>query len=163
MEKTTANKTKEERAARRAEVLSFMQSIGPYSVPISTLAEKHNCTVKTIYSDVKFLIKRIKIDDMGIEGKKILMSLAKNMSIADELKATGDASQRLRGIMASNNTSETLTKIMEQYGFKEKVADKLNVHGTGNIFNLVEKSVEEIKNDKLANKSKAGGDVKSIG
>lgn len=161
MAESKAPKTKEERNARRAEVLSFMKSIGPYSVPVSSMAEKHDCAVNTIYSDIKYLIKRIKFEDMAIEGRKILMSVTKNMSITDELKATGDAMQRLRAVMASNNTSETLTKIFEQYGFKAKVAEKLNVQGNGNIFNLNEKSVEEIKNDKFNNKPKTGGDAKS--
>lgn len=148
----TGPKTKEERDARRAEVLEFMKSIGPYSVPVSTLAEKHNCTVKTIYNDIKFLIKEIKLEDMDVEGRKILMSVSRNMSISDELKASGDDIKRLRAVMASNNTAEVLTKMFEQYGFKEKIADKYRLEGTPTKLQLIEMSDREIKDEKEKHK-----------
>ena len=168
MENSKAPKTKEERGERREEVLGFMKSIGPYSVPVNMLAKKYNCTVNTIYSDIKFLIRKIKFEDMSIEGRKILMSVTRNMSIADELKASGEAIQRLKGVMASNNTAEVLTKMFEQYGFKEKAAEKFQLESIGATFNLITKSVEEIKDAKdrsararLSDKPEARGNNKS--
>ena len=161
MEKKRGPKNKEERDARRVDVLEFMKSIGPYSVPINIMAKKYNCTVKTIYNDVKFLIKRIKLEDMDIEGRKILMSVARNMSISDELKASGDDVKRLRAVMASNNTAEVMTKMFEQYGFKDKIADIHKFEGSAATFNLIEKSVEEIKSEKARSKSRASIDNKS--
>ncbi len=161
MGEKTGPKNKEERDTRRAEVLEFMKSIGPYSVPINTMAEKHNCTVKTIYNDIKFLIKRIKLEDMDIEGRKILMSVARNMSISDELKASGDDLKRLRAVMASNNTAEVLTKMFEQYGFKAKIADIHKFEGSAATFNLITKSIKEIKDAKIRNKPGTRSDHKS--
>ncbi len=146
MEKSSAPKTKEERDLRRAEVKDMMETLGPFSVPAKVLAEKHNVAPTIIYNDIKFWINRIDVKKMDLEGKKIIMSLRKNLSITEELKAKGSHTEKIRAIQASNQTAETLTKMMEQYGFKEKIADKLNVQGDQQIiFQEIIKSNEEIK------------------
>lgn len=150
MGKPPVQKTPEQRKARRDAVLDFMETLGPYSVPAKVLAKKHDCSVQVIYGDIKFLINKIDIKRMDLEGKKLMMSLSKNLAITETLKNTGTADERIRAVRASNNTAEVLTKIMENYGFKEKIADNLNVMGDIPVtFNIIEKSVEEIKRAKL--------------
>lgn len=163
MEKSSAPKTKEERDLRRAEVKDMMETLGPFSVPAKVLAEKHNVAPTIIYNDINFWIKKIDVKRMGLEGRKIIMSLRKNLSITEELKVKGTHTEKIRAIQASNQTAEVLTKMMEQYGFKEKIADKLNVQGDLPItFNLIEKSVEEIKSEKL-NRNKSNDKPKADG
>lgn len=120
------------------------------SVFLKTLAEKHDVTEKVIYNDIQFWIKRIDMKKMDIEGKKLVMGLMKNMSIIEGLKVSGNPTQQLRAIQTSNQTAEVLTKLMENYGFKEKIADKMDLRADLPVtFNIIEKSVEEIKNEKL--------------
>lgn len=152
-----APKSKEETARRRAEVLEFMESIGPFSIPAAVIAKKHGVTVKMIYNDRDFWVKKIDFNKIDLEGKKLIMSLMKNLSITEELKAKGTPAERIKAIQASNQTTEVLTKIMENYGFKEKIADKMEHLGNAPVtINLIEKSVEEIKLGKSNNKSKTG-------
>lgn len=152
MEEKRGPKNKELREKRRNEVFDFMKSLGPFSVPANVLAEKHGCTVKMIYNDRDYWIRRIKFKDISLEGKKILMSLMRNMAITEELKAKGEGNQRLKAIMASNNTAEVFTKILEQYGFKEKVADKYRLEGAQTTIQLIEMSDQEIKDEKEKHK-----------
>ena len=150
-----APKLPEETAKRRAAVKDFMETIGPYSVPIKTLAEQHNVTVKVIYNDVNFWIKKIDLSKMDLEGRKIILSVRKNMAIVEELKAKGTHAERIKAIQTSNQTAETLTKMMENYGFKEKIAEKHEVAGSlGVVFNEVTKSAEEIKDGRKRDNSK---------
>ena len=140
-------KTPEETAKRREDVKEFMETIGPYSVPVKTLAGKHEVTVKVVYNDIKFWLKKLDFKDMDLNGKKMIMSLLKNMSISEELKAKGTPTERIRAIQAGNQTAEVLTKIMENYGFKEKIPDNVNVTGNlpGIIIHEVVKTNEQIK------------------
>ena len=148
-------KTPEETAKRREEVKDYMETLGPYSVPKKALADKHRVTIKVIYNDIQYWIKKIDLKRMDVEGRKLIMSVMKNMSITEGLKAKGTSAEQIKAIQASNQTAETLTKLMENYGFKEKIAENLNVHAQETIFNLIVKSVEEIKSEKLDNQPKA--------
>ena len=138
-------KTPEETATRRAEVKDFMESIGPYSVPIKTLAEKYGVTVKIIYNDIQYWIKRIDLKKIDFEGRKLIMSLRKNLAITEKIKVDDKCSNsdRMKAIQASNQTAEILTKIMEQYGFKEKIAEKLE--HIGKIFDV---NIREVSSEK---------------
>lgn len=157
-------KSQEDRIKRRAEVLSYMESVGPFSIPANTLAEKHGVTVKMIYNDRDYWIKKINFKKIDLEGRKLIMSLMKNMAITEELKIKGTPTERIRAIQASNNTAEAITKLMENYGFKEKIADLHEIKNSRPIdIKLIEASVEEIKNDKDKNKPKAKGIVESSG
>ncbi len=157
-------KTPEETAKRRADVKDFMETIGPYSVPVKTLAEKYSVTLKVIYNDIQFWIKKMSFKKMELEGKKLIMAIRKNLSITESLKVDGTKAEKLKAIQTSNQTAEVYTKLLEQYGFKEKIADNLNVVADLPVtINLIEKSVEEIKRDKLIHKSKAEGDSESSG
>jgi len=153
-------KTPEETASRRLEVKDFMESIGPYSVPVKVLAEKHSVTVKIIYNDIQYWIKKIDMKKIDFEGRKLIMSLRKNLAITESIKVDDKSSkaERIKAIQASNQTAEILTKLMENYGFKEKIAEKYEVGGEGAIFNLIEKSVEEIKDAKLKREPAQPGD-----
>ena len=154
---TKAQKSKEERDVRREEVLSFMKSLGPFSVPANVLAEKHNCSVNTIYSDRDFWIKQIKVKDISLVAKKLLMVYERNFAITEELKAKGTPRDRIAAIKVSIDQGKEFTDLLEKYGFKEKIADKMEHLGVSATFTLIEKSVEEIKNAKNAKTGSKSG------
>ena len=147
----TKPKKKSETKERRAEVLDFMQRAGPFVIPVKSLAEKWNCSLKTIYNDRDALIKKINFSNVTSEGKKILMSVQKNMSIGEILRNEKDPIIRLKAIKAINDSGETFTKLLENYGFKAKVAELHKFENPVTI-NFVTHSNEDIKNDKAKNK-----------
>lgn len=154
-------KTPEERQKRRDEVLNYMKSIGPFSIPAKSLAKKYDVTPQLIYDDRDYWIKRINFKKIDLVGKKILMSLEKNMELTEILRAKGKEGIRIKAIAASNNTAEVFTKLLENYGFKEKIAEKLDLREHNVIINEVTKSVEEIKSERNRNnlKSKTKSDA----
>jgi len=140
-----APKTPEERNKRRQAVLNWMEKVGPFSLPAAQLAKEHNCDTMVIYKDREYIIKRMKLEDMNTIGKKTIMTTQKNLSVGEEIRLNSDAKIKLGAITAINQSAETVTRLLEQYGFKEKVAEIRRVEG-GIIFNEVTKSAEEIKN-----------------
>lgn len=164
VDSTKAQKSKEERTKRREEVFDYMKTLGPFSIPVKVLSEKWKCAKLTIYSDRDFWIKKVKFPKIDMVAKKILMTYEKNFAILEELKVEGSVKDKVAAIRASIEQGKEFTDFLEKYGFKEKIADKLEHSGETNmVFNLIEKSVEEIKGDKFTNKSKASGDVESSG
>lgn len=129
MAKKKAQKPQEERNARRAEVLSVMEDLGPYSVPVSTIADKWKCTRKTIYADIKFLINQVDFKAITEEGKKLLMSIRKNIELAEQLRSRGKDKDRLKAIETLNKSAEMLHRMLVQFGYKEEKAQKLEVSG----------------------------------
>ncbi|KKL77144.1 hypothetical protein LCGC14_2037810 [marine sediment metagenome] len=160
---------KSERKQRRQQILAFMEEHGPYSVPTTELSEKWKCSRQTIHKDINFLISKIDIKGIDKEGKKLLYTIRQNIQLAEKLRLRGKDKDRLKAMEIANKSAELLTRLMEQYGFKEKIADKLDFSGLPTTFNLIEKSMEEIKHEKAGNKSgpqssdksKANGDTES--
>ena len=137
-------KSPEETAKRREEVKGFMETIGPYSVPKETLAEKHNVTIKVIYNDIKFWLKKLDFKKMDFEGRRILMGIQKNMALVEAMKVDGSLADKLKAIKLANDTAEAYTRLLEQFGFKEKVAEHLHV--TENVNKLSKEEIEaEVK------------------
>ena len=164
MAKSSAPKTKEERAARRSEVKDFIETLGPYSIPVKSLAEKYDVSLQLIYGDIKFWLKKINFKGVELQGRKLIQHAIKNLAIVEELRAKGLPMERIRAVQASCQAADEVVKLLEGFGYKEKIADNLNVVADMPVtINLIEKSVEEIKRDKLANKSKADGDTESTG
>ncbi len=139
-------KSPAETRERREEVLDFMESIGPYSVPIKVLAEKWKVTIKVIYNDIKVLVNKIDFKDINLEGKKIIMGMKKDLGRIEGMKVEGSVTQIRKAIDLSNKTAEIFTKLQEQYGFKEKIADKVQIDAGLDVIRLTkEERIAEIK------------------
>lgn len=143
------------RAERRKEVKDWMESIGPFSIPVKTFAEKYGVTTDTIYDDRDYWLSKMDFSDVDKFGKKIILGLNKNFSIIEEMKNSKDQRIRLQAISVGNQTSDVFTKMLENYGFKEKVQDKLGVEHKFDeawTVQLIGTPVEEIRNEKRKNK-----------
>lgn len=128
MEKNKAiAKPADERRRRRLNVLALMEDSGPYSIPINDLCEKWNCSRPTIYKDISYWIKKLDFSKIDEEGKRILYTIRQNLRISEQLRKRGKDKDRLKAIELTNKSAELLARIMEQFGFKEKVAEKLDL------------------------------------
>ncbi len=148
------HKSAKERKERREEILNWIQKVGPFSVPVKKIAEKYEVDPRTIRKDREILIKKMDFSKVENTGKQILTTLRNNLSMAEELRVSSSGKDKLGAITVLNQTAQTFTDLLEKYGFKERLADKLE-HSTGNegvVINLVTKSDEEIKKEKNANK-----------
>ena len=108
-------------------------------------------------------LKKVNLKGIELQGRKLIQHAIKNLSIVEELRAKGGPMERLRAVQASCQAADEVVKLLEGFGYKEKIADKLNVVADLPVtFNLIEKSVEEIKRDKLTNKSKTSADSETV-
>lgn len=149
-----ARKSREEVGKRREDVKGFMESIGPYSVPVKTLAEKHGVTVKMIYNDIDFWIKKLDFSKVDLQGRKLLMGISKNLALVEAMRVEGSSSDKLKAIKLANETAEVFTKLLEQYGFKEKVAEKTEhlVKHTKLILEIIDDKNDSESSDKDSKK-----------
>ncbi|MBA7670673.1 hypothetical protein ES703_78819 [subsurface metagenome] len=150
-----APKSKEETKKRREEVLDDMEEFGPFSMPVKELAEKWKCSKQTIYKDRDSWIKKLKFKDISLEGKRLLYNIKENIKLGEKLRTRGKDKDRIKAAELINKSAETFTRIMEQFEFKRKIADTYQIEGLPATFNLIEKSVEEIKDAKTRSKPKA--------
>jgi len=151
---------------RRKELLKVIQKIGIKNAraEVKTWAKHYGVAERTIYTDITQIKKRYKPSEM--QEIKIDLAIARDQALQqslDILSKPGKSDEdKLNAIKVLINASKHYREELEAWGEKQKIADKLDV-ATSNIFNLVEKPVEEIKNDKFANKSKTNGDPESPG
>ena len=158
-----ACKPKAERIARREDVLNEIEENGPYSVEVKTLAVKWNVTPLIIYRDIDFLIKKMDIKKVDRISKKMFKTVQQNIKHAEYVRNNGSLGESLKACDVINKSADQFTKMMEQYGIKSKIADKLDVNSQGITFNLIEKSVKEIKDAKPNNQSETEGNPESTG
>ncbi|KKM76157.1 hypothetical protein LCGC14_1383060 [marine sediment metagenome] len=109
--------------------MTYMEDLGPYSVPIVTLSSKWKCNRNTIKADIKFLIKSVDFKAIDEEGKKLLLSIRKNIQLSEQLRSRGKDKDRLKAIEVMNKSAETLHKMLVQFGYKEEKAQKLEISG----------------------------------
>jgi len=142
-------KQNENMKERRNEVLEYLLNFGPFGIPMGTkkeLAEKWNCCVRTIEKDIEFVITHIKIPKMIKLGQKFLIGYEKMMKVAAQLLQDEDPELRIKGMNAYNQTQDHYTKMCEKYGFKEIIADKIELEGNLNYNSLTkEERQAEIK------------------
>ena len=132
---------------RRNEILEYLLNFGPFGVPVGTkkeLAEKWNCCVRTIEKDINFVISHMKIPKMQKMGQKFLFNYEKAMKVVAQMILDEDPDVRAKGIVALNQTQDHYTKMCEKYGFKEVIADKIELEGNLNYNNLTKEECDEL-------------------
>ena len=116
--------------ARRNEILEYLLNFGPFGVPTGTrkeFAEKWNCSVRTIEGDINYVTLHTKIPKMAKLGQKFLMGYEKTMKVVAQMLQDEDISVRAKGVALFNQTQDHYTKMCEKYGFKEIIADKIEL------------------------------------
>lgn len=134
---------------RRNEILEYLLNFGPFGVPMGTkkeLAEKWSCCVRTIEKDIEFVITHIKIPKMQKMGQRFLIGYEKAMKVAAQMMQDENPDVRAKGVTAFNQTQDHYTKMCEKYGFKDVIADKIELEGNLNYNSLTKEEREaEIK------------------
>jgi len=140
--------------ARRNEILEYLLNFGPFGVPVGTkkeFAEKWNCCVRTIEKDIDFVIRHVKIPKMQKMGQRFLLGYEKAMKVAAQMMQDENPDIRAKGVVAFNQTQDHYTKMCEKYGFKETIADKIEVEGNLN-YNMLTKEERQAEIKRLLGK-----------
>ena len=145
------------------EMQEIMDLIGPNSVNKSYFARKYHFNRRTIDKWYVSLIMSVPKEQIDLIATKAEQSIQKAIKHCEEvISASSNTRDRIMAIGVLNQTVKTQVELLEAYGRKAKVEERLNVSGNlPAVFNLVEKSVEEIKSERNDNKPKAEGNPKS--
>lgn len=148
-------------------ITSYLEAAGAYKVPKSVkeeLAKRFEVTVRQIELDINKLLEKVIRPKLKRISGQFTLTLNSNLDDSHDLKRSQDPLIKARGIGVANQTINTYTDFLEKFGFKEPIAQRHQVEGMSTTFNIIEKSVEEIKDAKsrgLNSKSKADGNDKS--
>lgn len=142
-------------AIRREDVKNHIKQYGPWGYPVKDWAVKHGVTERQIYTDIKVVL-----DHWDIE--KQLLSTASVNSYAQNMKTLqliaidpkNSKAERMEAIRTMNQTVEAMTKFLEAWGYKEKVAERIeqrirgeNIHLMINGVNLNYPLVKKLQRD----------------
>ncbi len=143
------NSPKENTEARRKAVLDYLLEFGPFGIPTSTkdeYAKNWDCDVRTISRDIDFIITHVKVPKMQKMGQKFLLGYEKAIKVAAQMMQSSKPKEKIKGVELYNQTQTNYTKMCEKYGFKEVIADKIEVEGNLNYNSLTkEERQAEIK------------------
>lgn len=151
---------------RRKKLAELVKKVGLKNARgmVNTLAKQFNVVERTIYTDFEYIKKKWKPEE--IKEIKINLQIARDNALnkAMEMLATATTkSETATAIDLVVKTSKHYREELEEWGEKPKEAEIHKFEGVSATFNLVEKSVEEIKGEKSDNKPQADGDSQSPG
>jgi hypothetical protein len=136
---------------RRKDLLNYLNAAGCFGVSsqvIRTLSEKFQVSERQIYKDLEIVIKKVSFPEVEKLSKKFFLSFEIAMKASHRLIISQDPNIQTKGITLLNQTISNFTNFLERFGLKEKIKDERQVDGLAGTFNLITKSVEEIKNER---------------
>jgi len=126
------------------------------------LGERYHCSHTTIKKDIHKIVETLDPRELD---KGFTEFLEANKKIQIEMRKVlrkGSVEQKFKASHIILQNEHGFTDLLEKYGKKPIVADKFEVGILGATFNLIEKSVEEIKNAKSDHKPETKGDAESL-
>jgi len=130
---------------RREKILKYLKSAGAWKISIAVVKElstEFDVTERQIYLDIKNVIKKIPKPKVDEVGNKFLISWEYAIDKAITMMRNPDEEKATTGIKLYFEAVEKFTKFMENYGYKEKIAEKFE--HTGKIFNV---NITEVTNE----------------
>jgi len=130
---------------RRAKILKYLKSAGAWKISLAVvkeLSKEFDVTERQIYLDIKQVIKKIPKPKVDEVGNKFLISWEYAIDKAITMMRNPDEEKAAAGIKLYFEAVDKFTKFMENYGYKEKIAEKFE--HTGKIFNV---NITEVKSE----------------
>lgn len=138
----------------KAKVFDLCDRLGFWNVRPVPVAKQLGTAHQNVSRWKQKYIKKFGIPDIERFGKELNVNSQVVLQELIKLSKDSDKKIRISAIKTFFDSQESFTHFLESFGYKDKVAEKLDVM-TGATFNLIEKSVEEIKNEKSNNKPNA--------
>lgn len=123
-------KTKEARAERLSHLKGLLDNYGYFNISGTYKEEwaaQWNVSVKQIEDDIDELITGYEIPKIKKTAGRFNAGFQKAMRESHSLMNSPDPAQRAAGIDRFNKTVQTFTEFLEEYGFKEKIAEKIAI------------------------------------
>lgn len=114
------------RIDRREKIKRVIEEYGLWNINKTSLAKQFNVNINTIYNDIRLLVEQLQkdsIQETGFNLRMMYRNIDKRLqkALAEEKNPLKQA--RIADVLS--NSAERETRVLEAFGFKEKVAEKV--------------------------------------
>lgn len=124
---------------RREELKKIIEEIGLWNINKTQLGEKFGVTRQQIIKDVDKIIKQIPKEKLEQVAPEFLMAYIKGLKEMRKILVQGDNREKIMATKAVADLGEKFTKLLEDYGYKGKVAEEIKIEGSLSIIDLIKK------------------------
>jgi len=121
--------TRKELAIRKGEYYpklnKLIEELGEWNINQSDLSREWNIPTTTIHRWTKQIVDQMDAIDLTEVGRNIKSGFLHNIKVCQRLILSEDKATRVAGIRTFNDTADHLNRFMENFGYKEKVAEKI--------------------------------------
>ena len=112
---------------RREEIKTLIENIGLWNINISQLSRKYDVSRNTIYKDLKAITKHIPKEELEHIDFALHKAFRKSISEAQAIliKKESTTQDKLRAMQVIATLSNSYTDMLERFGLKEKIPDRL--------------------------------------
>ena len=114
---------------RREELRRIIEEIGLWNVNKTALAKKFGVTESQIRSDIKKIIKKIPADKLREPAWEFFHAYKKAQKELRKIIVQGNTKEKIMAIRELINLGDKFTKLLEDYGLKDKIAEKIEIKG----------------------------------
>jgi len=129
---------------------NLIKSLGEWNINCLALSKEWGIPESTVNRWKNKILDEIGPVDLKSYGREINRGMCQNLRICTQVINTSKSeASKINAIKAYNDTVKQTTDFLEQYGHKNKVADKIEHIGSIPVqINLIERSIKDIKKDK---------------
>ncbi len=141
---------------RRERIRELLDSVGRWNLNIAELARTFVVTRKTIYKDLHQICKGLDPDDLKKMSFDLAVGYKKGFNECMKILATSkDEKSRISAAGQIDTMSKGIINLLESYGYKEKIAEKVEASLQVDIWKDLQEGLENVKKNKLQAKNVA--------
>ena len=114
---------------RREEIKNIIEELGLWNVPISHIAQKYSCSRVQIYKDIKTIIRGTPKESLEETSFGLQKAYKKSLRVVQQILADplSERREKIEAARAIGLLIKHYTELLEDYGMKEKIADKIEL------------------------------------
>ena len=135
----------------------LIENIGDWNVNILALSKQWEVPKSTLARWKDKIVAERGVIDISKVGNKIQQNMVSNINLLQKtIHSASTVYEKRQAVIAYNYTIKTFTDFLEAYGYKEKVAEKLEINQkiVSVIFNDPNDKYPDIESEKRARKEK---------
>ena len=133
---------------RREKIRRLIKNVGLWNVNKSALAREYGVAEVQIRRDVKKIISEIPSNKLRETTWEFFHAYKKAEKEIRKILIEGTRKEKLMAIRELTNLGDKFTKLLEDYGLKDKIAEKIEVNDSNILtYEVIRKALDEIKNE----------------
>jgi len=117
---------------RREELRKIIREVGLWNLPGQRkLAERYGVSQTMIRKDLGIIIKTINPNQLVEVFHEFFNANIKAQEEIRKIMRNGSSGDKLKAMSTMLSLQDSMTKLLENYGHKERIAEKINVENNG--------------------------------